>query len=399
LTGTAVCGVDRGEGRLRVEAARLHDPAVPGRSAGGSRAALLLGLGTAVPPIRMEQREIAPRLARIWGLAGADLARWRRIVAYGGVRVRHGVMEPQEVWPLSTARRMEAYERHAPPLACAASVRALRAAGAEPGRISDLVVVSCTGFAAPGVDAALIERLELRPDVRRMLVGFQGCFGALIGLRGAIGACCADPAATALVVCVELCSLHLRPDPDPQNLVASALFSDGASAAVVCAPRAMGASGASRPLGRLRLGCSAIVPEGRGWMSWRIGDSGFEMTLSRRLPEELSRHIGTIVGRMHRGVPATYVVHPGGPAILEAIERGLGPGVVPGLDLSRAVLSERGNMSSATVLFVLEEALRREHGLPALLLAFGPGLAVESLPVLLPPSVPPRKRPGERAAS
>ncbi len=339
----------------------------------------LLGLGTATPSLCVPQAEACERLARLWGLAGEDLARWERIAAGSAVESRSGVLPIECVLDLSTAERMRVYEREAPPLAEAAAGRALRGAGIAACEITDLVVVSCTGFSAPGLDVALVERLGLPSTVRRTVVGFMGCFGAIIGLRAALSACCADPRGVALVVCLELCTLHLRNDCDPANQVASALFADGAAAAVVSGAKAVAGRGHSDPLGELTLGHSRLITRGRDWMTWKVTDSGFAMTLGREVPVALRAEIASAVREASPVVPRSYVVHPGGPAIIDAVDAGLGLGGGSGLEAARAVLRRCGNMSSATILFVLEEVVRQGHPAPALLLAFGPGLAIESL--------------------
>jgi predicted naringenin-chalcone synthase len=342
----------------------------------------LLGLGTATPPLCLSQAAVAQRLADLWSLRGSDLERWQRIIVGSEISTRYGVLPIEQVLRLSTEARMALYERSAPELAEAAAGRALRRSGIDPGRVTDLIVVSCTGFSAPGVDIALVDRLGLRPTVRRTVVGFMGCFGAIIGLRTAVGACRADPHAVALVLCLELCSLHLRSDRSAQNQVASALFADGAAAAVVVGAEAVDGVGTAMSVGGVTLGYSRLIPEGRDWMSWRITDAGFAMTLTRDVPLALREHVAAIVNEASPQRPCFFVVHPGGAGILDAVEEGLGLRGGSGLDASRDILRRFGNMSSVTVLFVLDEALRRGYRPPALLLAFGPGLSVECLSVL-----------------
>lgn len=338
----------------------------------------LVGLGTAVPNMCMEQSEIAARLAAVWGLRGPQLRLWQRIIAGTAIDTRCAVMPVEEVVTLSTGARMEVYERHAPALAERAVVGALDRGGIAPGRVTDLIVVSCTGFWAPGLDVALVERLGLPATVRRTVIGFMGCFGAIIGLRAAVGVCGADPGAVAVVVCLELCSLHLRSDRGAENLVASALFGDGAAAAVVCGARvARAADGPS--LGSLTMGHSRLLSEGRDWMSWRITDTGFAMTLTRDVPAALASRLGAIVEEVCPRRLGCYVVHPGGAGILDAVDQGLQLEGRSGLDAARSTLRRYGNMSSATLLFVLAEAFRRGYRPPAMLLAFGPGLAVEMM--------------------
>ena len=338
----------------------------------------LVGLGTAVPHLCMEQSEIAARLAAVWGLRGSQLRRWQRIIAGTAIDTRCGVMPIEEVVALSTMARMEAYERHAPALAERAVAGALDLSGIEPSRVTDLIVVSCTGFWAPGLDVEVVQRLGLPTTVRRMVVGFMGCFGAIIGLRAAVGACRADPGAVAVVVCLELCSLHLRSDLGAENLVASALFGDGAAAAIVCGTRAARAADGPNLCG-LTMGHSRLLSEGRDWMSWRITDSGFAMTLTRDVPAALASRLGAIVDEVCPRRPDCYIVHPGGAGILDAVDQGLGLGGRHGLDAARGTLRRYGNMSSATVLFALAEAFQRGYRPPAMILAFGPGLAVEMM--------------------
>lgn len=344
---------------------------------------ILLALATAVPPRRYSRDEVETRLAAMWRLTGAARGRWHRIVAGSGVDFRHTVAELDDILHLSTGDRMRLYESHAPTLAAAAAQRVLDQVPHSADRVTDLIIVSCTGFAAPGVDVALIDRLGLSPRVRRSTIGFMGCFGGILGLRAAVGCCCADPGALALVVCVELCSLHVRDSTQPDNLVATALFGDGAAAALVSSPESCAAETAcpisSSGLGSLDIGASYLCEHGRDEMTWRITDHGFAMTLAPRVPDRLRADIRRAVGVC--GKVDQYLVHPGGPRILEAIEDGLG--IQTGdLGASRNVLRRYGNISSAAILFVLREGLRRgiNAGERAALIAFGPGLTIESLP-------------------
>lgn len=342
----------------------------------------LVGLGTATPSLALGVADTCERLARLWRLTGNDLARWSRIVAATGIETRYGVMPVEEVMGLSTQARMETYERCAPGLATSAARSALADAGVAAGAVTDLIVVSCTGFSAPGVDVSLVERLGLPPTVRRTIVGFMGCFGAIVGLRAAVGASVADPAGVCLVVCVELCSLHVRPERSVENQVASALFGDGAAAAVIVGDRVRAghrSAESGRSLGRVTTGHSRLITRGRDWMSWRITDTGFAMTLTRDVPAALASRLGAIVEEVCPRRLGCYVVHPGGAGILDAVDQGLQLEGRSGLDAARSTLRRYGNMSSATLLFVLAEAFRRGYRPPAMLLAFGPGLAVEMM--------------------
>jgi predicted naringenin-chalcone synthase len=355
----------------------------------------LVGLGVAVPARQWRQEQVRDCCAGLWNLRGEELDRWHRIIAGSAIYTRHGVLGPDEVMHLTTAQRMAAYETYAPPLALQAAQAALRDALVAPERVTDLIVVTCTGFAAPGVDVELVERLGLRRDVRRTIVGFMGCFGAIIGLRTAVGACSADPKGVALVVCVELCSLHMRADRNPQNQVATALFADGAAAAVVAGRQAGAVSEAGEAdggYGSLGIGASLLLAEGRSWMSWRITDAGFAMTLTRDVPVALRQRIASFVADASSPRPQAFAVHPGGAAILDAVDAALCLHGEHGVAESRAVLAQCGNMSSATILFVLRKIVSSlgtstpfataTPRLPVLLLAFGPGLTIESLPLL-----------------
>ena len=345
----------------------------------------LAGLGTATPALALDRDDTHDRLARLWGLSGSALDRWRRIVDGTGIEMRYGVLPPEQIVGLSTEDRMKAYERLAPGLAEQAARAALDNAAVGIDRVTDLVVVSCTGFSAPGVDVALVRQLGLAPTVRRTMIGFMGCFGAIIGLRSAVGACAVDSRAVCLVVCVELCTLHLRPDPGADNLVASALFGDGAAAAVVVGDRvglSPAGAGDAAGIGRLTRGFGRLIPEGHDWMTWRVTDAGFAMTLDRCVPAALNAAVVEIVEEAtgsDEGGPDCYVVHPGGPGILDAVSDGLTLAGGSGIEAARAILCRYGNMSSSAILFVLDEMLRNRYRPPAMLLAFGPGLAVETI--------------------
>ena len=349
----------------------------------------LAGLGTATPALALAASDTHDRLARLWGLSGRELDRWRRIVDGTGIEMRYGVLAPEEIVGLSTEARMKAYERLAPGLAERAARTALDDAAVGADRVTDLVVVSCTGFSAPGVDVALVRQLGLAPTVRRTIIGFMGCFGAVVGLRSAVGACAADSRSVCLVVCVELCTLHLRADRSPDNMVASALFGDGAAAAVVVGNEvelSRAAAGGAAAVGRLTNGFGRLIPEGRDWMTWRVTDAGFAMTLDRCVPAALKSAVAAIAEEAAESagtVPDCYVVHPGGPGILDAVNEGLALAGGFGIEAARAILRRYGNMSSSAILFVLSETLRHGYRPPALLLAFGPGLAVETVTLCL----------------
>ncbi|HYD24189.1 MAG TPA: type III polyketide synthase [Croceibacterium sp.] len=271
--------------------------------------------------------------------------------------------------PPSTLARMTVYAREAPELALAAIGRL-----GELGPVTHIVVASCTGFTAPGLDQVLARRLGLAASVERVVIGFMGCYAGVTALRTAGHIVRSDPAARVLVVAVELCTLHLQPTDRLERLMAMAQFADGCAAALVTA------DGPGLMLGE---GLSLTLEDSHELITWTIGDTGFAMELSGEVPARLAEALGDPeVGRtVTDGRPvaeiAAWAVHPGGKSIVDAVERGLGlpPEKVAA---SRAVLQDYGNMSSATVLFVLER-LMRERPASGVALAFGPGLAMEGL--------------------
>lgn len=276
-----------------------------------------------------------------------------------------------------TTERLALYMDAAIELASRASGSALARAEVAAAAVTHLVTVSCTGAQSPGIDHGLIERLGLSRDVARTHIGFMGCHGAINGLSVAASIAGAEPEARVLVACVELCSLHYHVGGTWDQQVANAIFADGAASAVVRA-----GDGGGGPLVR---GFGSRVFEGTAnLMRWDIGDHGFEMRLSARVPGVLRRSVGPWVddwlGRLDvgRGDIAAWAVHPGGRDILEGVRRGLGLRSRE-LAASERVLREHGNMSSGTVLWVIDELLRAgTRGLIAGL-SFGPGLSGEGV--------------------
>jgi predicted naringenin-chalcone synthase len=278
----------------------------------------------------------------------------------------------------TTAERMARYERDAPVLGAQAARAALADAGLAPGEITHVVTVSCTGFAAPNFDLGLVRALGLPWTVARTHVGFMGCHGALNGLRVAGAYADGSPGACVLVCAVELCSLHYQYGWNGDWLVSNAIFADGAAALVGSGrPRA---SGDAWMLAR--SGASLLEDSGE-LMAWRIGNHGFEMSLSARVPgvieRELRPWLDAWLAQQNLSVDriATWAVHPGGPRILESVAQATGIGRAD-YAVSQEVLGEFGNMSSPTILFILERLRERHAPRPCLAVGFGPGLAVEA---------------------
>lgn len=353
--------------------------------------AIIAGIGTALPGHRIEQADAAA-IARSFSCETKEHDRmFAAIFRLSGVESRQSVVLGASDGDLAsrqsfygaasptTAERMRLYEEYAGPLAAEASARALADAEIGPEAVTHVVTVSCSGFAAPGFDQAVIRRLELSPGVARTHVGFMGCHGLLNGLRVARAFVESDPSACVLLCSAELCSLHFQYGWDSERMVANALFADGAAAMAILP----GPARADSPTYSLLGSGSALLPDCEDAMSWRIGDHGFAMTLSPRVPELiagrirpwlsgwLSRHGQTIESI------GSWAVHPGGPRILSAF------GESVGLDRSMLspsfrVLADHGNMSSPTVAFILERLRAAGAPRPCVAIGFGPGLAVEA---------------------
>lgn len=357
----------------------------------------ILGIGTATPEHFIEQTDAADTLAKTLCWQGSEQLRLLQALhRRTSVRTRHSVIlesstnctparqsffkpptSSDDLGP-TMADRMQRYESDAAPLACAAATAALADAEISPVEVTHLVTVSCSGFVAPGVDISLIRNLGFSPDVARTHVGFMGCHGALNGLRVAKAFTDADPNACVLVCAVELCSLHHQYGWNPDKIVANALFADGSAA--IIGRRAAAASDSSW---RLAASGSTIIADSEESMGWRIGDHGFEMTLSPQIPDYIRQHLGQWLDRWlaEHGLSVdeigSWAIHPGGPKILKACADAAGFDA-RFLEPSKEVLAEFGNMSSPTVLFILQRLRERDAARPCVMLGFGPGLAIEA---------------------
>jgi predicted naringenin-chalcone synthase len=360
----------------------------------------IAGIGTAVPPHRISSTDAAQIAQRFACETAAQERLFATLYRRAGVETRHSVVLEASEGDLdrrqsfygpahpTTRDRLLKYESEAGALAVAAGRAALEDAAIAPRRVTHVVSVSCSGFYAPGFDVALMKQLPLDPDVARTHVGFMGCHGALNGLRVARGFVQADPGACVLLCSVELCSLHHQYGWDAEKIVANALFADGAAAAVILPGEGatkherMQKTTISAPCELVASG-STLIEDSEDAMTWRIGDHGFEMTLSPRVPELIGRHLRPwLEGWLARHglsmeTVGSWAVHPGGPRILSAfgeataLDRSV-------LEASYELLASHGNMSSATILFLLDRLRRRGAGRPWVALAFGPGLAVEA---------------------
>ncbi|WP_066548792.1 MULTISPECIES: type III polyketide synthase [unclassified Sphingomonas] len=340
-------------------------------------------IGTAVPGHDVHASFIAwaearlsdPRLRGIFRrMAGRSGIRHRwSVLPYapgGGSPVDHGGFYNGGGVP-GTARRMAVYAEQAPALARAA-VDAL-AVKHPPHDITHLVVASCTGFVAPGIDQLLAADLGLSDRVERVLVGFMGCYAAVAALRTASHIVRSEPGARVLVVTVELSSLHLQYDDRIEPLLAMLQFGDGAAAALVTGDAAGFA---------IDRRFSLAMPDSGDLITWTVGDAGFIMELSGEVPGRIAAALGdarvrdAILGDRRADAIDAWAVHAGGRSILDAVGHGLGL-AADGLDPSRRVLERFGNMSSSTLMFVLADMLDDPAKRCGIGMAFGPGLAVE----------------------
>ncbi|HEY1105259.1 MAG TPA: type III polyketide synthase [Agromyces sp.] len=368
----------------------------------------LRGLSTVVPPTVLVQPEVRDVFAAQPGLN--RLA--QRIITtsfdVSAIETRHTVIaelsrdahpddpvffdiDSGELLLPGTKARNELYAEQATRLYVEAGRAAIDATpGVETADVTHIITVSCTGFYAPGPDFMIARELGLDAGVERYHLGFMGCYASIPALRLAKQLCEADEAAVVLVVSVELCTLHLRSSNDPDTIVASSLFADGAGAAIVTARPA---EPGERALVLDRF-ATRITPTGEGDMAWKIGDHGFEMVLSNAVPALIDEHITGALEPLFAHDPALvealetdasgqaiehWAIHPGGRSILDKVESRLVLGeaqLVP----ARDTLRDFGNMSSATVLFVLRHILdgQAAAGERVAAMAFGPGLTVES---------------------
>ncbi len=365
----------------------------------------MVSIATAVPPTSLPQDEVRDLFAGQPGLGRLARRLVGTVFDASAIDRRHTVIgelggehrdapvfvdaATRTILSPSTGTRNAVYTRAVRPLLKDAAEQAIAdAPGFDRADITHVVTVSCTGFFAPGPDHLLVRDLGLAPSTRRLHIGFMGCYGAFPALRVAVSTCLAEPDAVVLVVCVELCTLHLRSSDDQDTIVASSVFADGAAAAVVSARPTPAGSTVLEVLAQETV----LTDDGEADMAWTIGDVGFEMVLSSYVPRILEAGIADALRPLADRLPALgadgwpqvdrWAVHPGGRAILDRVQRALALTDTQ-LAPSREVLRSHGNMSSATVLFILARILHDADASPATpelvaAMAFGPGLTVES---------------------
>lgn len=350
----------------------------------------IVGLGTANPSHQLSADDTRQLLHRLC----CENKKQERLA---DVLVRRsGVMNRQTCVPSTLAfawesepngptlgERMELFEQHASNLAIEAAREAMRNADVEGQQISHLVTVSCTGFESPGIDIELIRSLGLSASVQRVHVGFMGCHGAINALRVADGLVAADPSAAVLLVATELCSLHYCYDWNPDQLVGNAIFGDGSAAVIGVASGELLDRSSECQWTLSASGCY-IVPNTEHLMSWRVRDHGFEMMLSPELPSMIQANLKPWLASwlestaLSVGKVGSWAVHPGGPKIITAVEGALHLDESKTI-ISKEVLRDHGNMSSPTILFILDRLRNSRADGPCVALGFGPGIAIEAL--------------------
>jgi len=319
---------------------------------------------------------------------GTQRALFRRMVRLSAIEHRYSFLQPiagengrwrdaEDLYATGnfpdTTRRMEAFEKFAPQLA-ACALNKLSLSMDERKAVTHVIVTSCTGLYAPGLDFDIVNHLGINPSAERTMIGFMGCYAAINALKSAHHIVRSEPDSVVLILSLELCTLHLQETQNLEQMLSFLLFADGCAAYLVSA----------KPTG---LGIDSFlalrIPETSHLITWKIRERGFDMHLSGHVPAEISRAMKDVGHHVTRGEDPLHfdlwAVHPGGRTVLDAVEKGLS---LPqdALSHSRDILARFGNMSSATVMFVLENVLRAAtSGQRGCAMSFGPGVTAETM--------------------
>jgi alpha-pyrone synthase len=357
----------------------------------------ITAIGTANPSHRFSQETIADFMLRTMTLHNGDSRKLKTIFKASGIAYRHSVIEDygktsnftfysqaENFEPVpTTERRINLFRENAVSLSkCAVEDLISRYRTTKLQEVTHLVVVCCTGMYAPGLDIDLVKQLNLRSTVQRTAINFMGCYAAFNALKVADAFCKSDSTAKVLIVCTELCSLHFQREGSDDNILANALFGDGSAAILV----------ESKTESSLKLKLenfhSDLSKDGERFMAWTVGDLGFEMKLSAYVPDIIKGGIKDLTNSLLSKVSKKlgdikhFAIHPGGKKILQAIEAELGISREQNASAYK-VLEQFGNMSSPTVLFVLNAVIQKLSSKNVeeriLSFAFGPGLTLESM--------------------
>ncbi len=352
----------------------------------------IISIGTAIPRYKHNQEEILEFMQRVYALTEADKRKLKFLYRQGGIETRYSVIPdyslPATEWQFYTPsenlepfprleKRLACFQLHAAKLSMDAIKQCLDDVPSK--KITHLITVSCTGMSNPGLDLELIDMLGLPATTFRTSVNFMGCYAAVHALKMADAFCKADKQANVLIVCTELCTLHFQKEYTVDNITSSMLFGDGAAAILV--------SGNKKEKGlNIDHFYSTIAAKGKQDMAWELSSKGFLMTLSSYVADLVEENFYELT---HNALSAAslckedithWCIHPGGKKILEAVHKSLDFSNGQ-LQYSYEVLKDYGNMSSPTVLFVLQKimiALKQEKPAKIFGAAFGPGLTMES---------------------
>jgi alpha-pyrone synthase len=358
-------------------------------------------IGTAVPPNKISQEAHYSILENANGMSRGEKLQLRKIYSGSGIKFRHSVLaefgkedNPGNILfhpanhhaALPVSRRMELFEHHASALCeeainnCLEELPSLQASD-----ITHLITFSCTGMFAPGLDIQLVEKLGLNRNVERTCINFMGCYAGINALKTAYHICRSQPDAVVLLSGIELCTLHYQKNDKQDQLIANALFADGATACVVSERNYRKEESIGLVLKNFY---AEFEPDGKEEMVWRIGDFGFDLRLSAYVPDLINDSIHSFIEKLFlkanikQADISYYALHPGGRKILEACENALHITKEQN-EISYRVLREYGNMSSVTIFFVLNEYLKtltqKDINKKILSCAFGPGLTMESM--------------------
>ncbi|MFI0434267.1 MAG: type III polyketide synthase [Parachlamydiaceae bacterium] len=353
----------------------------------------IFALSGIVPPYVFNQQEIGSKLSDILKVPEEKRDFVSRIFLNSSINTRYSVVNdfnlPKKEWtfwgkafptkPPGMTQRNERYKQEAPLLAEEAARQAIQQWGGDPLQITHLISISCTGMIAPGIEFSLMKNLNLSTSINRIGINFMGCFGAFKGLSVAQAFAQANCEARILLVCTELCTLHLQSSHDWETLMSNALFGDGAAAAIIGgAPRDN-----EKPLWEIHRTSSLAIDDSFDKMSWEASDTGYLMTLSPSVPVYIKRHMKEFAKAL---LPeeitidqCDWAIHPGGSSVIQAVEKALCL-VEKQTHSSWRVLKDFGNMSSATFLFVLKDLTEQKSSQQWTAgLGFGPGLSAEGI--------------------
>ncbi len=349
------------------------------------RPAWIHDIVTSVPPYEYDQNGFVREFMKEH-VPGDRMTRaiLHKIYSASGIGTRHSVIpdftpdaesgfffdqDSNAVRSPGTGVRNDLYKQWASALYVDVAKKLMSNTGTTASEVTHVITVSCTGFYAPGPDFDIVRQCGLSDSTRRYHIGFMGCYAAFPAMKLAQTICQAEPDAVILVVTTELCTLHLNFSADTDAMLSASVFADGAAGVLISTKTPTG------PALRLEQFQTRLTPQGETDMAWTIGDHGFDMVLSSYVPEILQANLHTILDPIPTDI-THWAIHPGGRAILDKVQQGLS---LPegALNPSRKVLFENGNMSSATILFVLKEMMSGKPG-KLFAMAFGPGLTVET---------------------